>query len=295
MDCEVVCWDYSRARPSHAFSTQPTAASAASNSNQTLNPPFVNSLAFSRDGDTLLVGSGNGEILLYDARRKEERRRVLGHTHSVMHVSALALPPSFPALAASFSGGHSPDACMLSAGNDQKILLWDLKAMLDAPRPAAPAAAASSSSSSSAAAKNRKKKEKAKAKKASAAAAAEAKDADEAEEEEEDGAEMSLSELSLGGGGGGASSGAAVAALWSSPSAAPSLPFSAAEHAALDTRFVRYRWHHPRKINAVATSAGMRDATVLAASLDAPETLCTSGVCVYVADTSNTITAYQIK
>jgi WD40 repeat protein len=53
---------------------------------QTLNPPFINSLAFSPDGSFLIAGSGSAEVLLFDMNRKAERRRVVGHTHSVMHV-----------------------------------------------------------------------------------------------------------------------------------------------------------------------------------------------------------------
>lgn len=84
MDCKVIGWDFSKGRPITSFSLTPTAE--APSSSQNLNPPFVNSLSFSSDGHTLYAASGNGEVVVYDARQKEEIRRVLGHTHSAMHV-----------------------------------------------------------------------------------------------------------------------------------------------------------------------------------------------------------------
>lgn len=86
MDSQIVQWDFSKGRAMQTYSTNVSEAASASAS-QTLNPPFVNSMAFTRDGEFLFAASGNGEILLFDAKRKEERRRVTGHTHSVMHVS----------------------------------------------------------------------------------------------------------------------------------------------------------------------------------------------------------------
>ena len=92
MDCSVLCWDYRSGRVLESFSTQPSASSLAAGGGsgaagtQMLNPPFVHSMAFSRDGLGLYVASGNGEIILIDPRRKKETKRVMGHTHSVMHV-----------------------------------------------------------------------------------------------------------------------------------------------------------------------------------------------------------------
>lgn len=85
LDCSIVRWDYSRGRVMNTFSTQASTASASAT--QTLNPPFVNSMSFTRDGAHLFAASGNGEVLLFDARKQAEIRRVTGHTHSVMHVS----------------------------------------------------------------------------------------------------------------------------------------------------------------------------------------------------------------
>jgi WD40 repeat protein len=298
MDCSVLVWDFSRGRPSHSFSTQPPAG--ASSSNQTLNPPFVNSLAFTTQGEHAIVGSGNGEIIVLDARKKEEKRRMLGHTHSVMHVSMLPFPPSFSAIAAF----RSPTSCLLSAGNDQHLMLWDLQAaLLDAARPAPAPTAASPPPSSSAATKNRKKKERARAKKQAAAAASSVAAEDVAADEEPDEAgdtsnELSLDQLSVSdtATAAAASSSSSVLPGFSSPWLPASLAFSDPERVALDTTLVRYRWRHPHKINAVATSMGMRDVSMKGPpSLDPPEVLCTSGVCVYVADTTNNITAYHLR
>jgi hypothetical protein len=203
------------------------------------------------------------------------------------------------------------------------LLLWDLQALLaesSAVAPAAAAASASSSSTSAAASRNQKKKAKAKAKKAAASPSSAAGVAEEEEqqagdgdEENDESSELALDQLSLGSG---ASSGASSSSsnassssrlpAFSSPWLPASAAYSAAESAALpDSRFVRFRWRHPRKINALATSAGMRDAQAvlnkqkpsieLNLHADGSQPLCTSGVCVYVADTDTAITAYHLR
>jgi len=302
MDSQVCVWDFSRGRCTHQLSMQATSASTSSN--QTLNPPFVNGLTFSHQGDTAVAASGNGEIVLWDAKKNEERRRLLGHTHSVMHVGVLPLPPSFSAL----SSFTSP-SCLLSAGNDQTLLLWDLQAALAAPVVAPAASAAAAAPASGAAARNRKKKEKAKAKRAAASSSAAAAAAGD-DDAEDDGAasELSLDQLSLNGSSASASAASASSLpAFSSPWLPASAGYSAAELEALpDSRFVRFRWRHPRKINAVLTSPGLRDASAVLqrqkpsleielAADGSTGPLCTSGVAVYVADTDTAITAYHLR
>src|SRR5262249_25148960 len=78
----------------------------------TLLPPgdFVSSRAFAPDGKTLITGSGDRLIRLWDPATGRERRRLAGHEGGVL---ALALSPDGGTLA--------------SGGSDQLVRLWDLR------------------------------------------------------------------------------------------------------------------------------------------------------------------------
>jgi WD40 repeat protein len=70
---------------------------------------FVSSLAFTRDGKTLISASGDRLIRLWDPASGKERRRLEGHTAAVL---SLALAPDGKRLA--------------SGGADRTVRLWNL-------------------------------------------------------------------------------------------------------------------------------------------------------------------------
>jgi len=288
MDCEVAAWDFSRGRRTHTFTTQPTNTNPSSA--QTLNPPFINALSFIQDGEHVLVASGNGEILLYDARRKRECGRYLGHTHSVMHVSGMQLPASFPSRHA-FTDGR----CVVSGGNDQNIILWDINFNREKrekqaqEQEQAERQMQQGGNISSSTLKNRKKKEKKKAKKAAAnnANASSESKSGEDETEAEDTVSSSVAALSLSISQSDPSSSSTATpssipnALRLSSSFLPVCPsFSSLESSALDVASIRYRWRHSFKMNAIATATQVAD---------------THETYVYVADISNDITVYSLR
>ena len=284
MDCSVLCWDFSQGRVRQSFSTQANGATTTSNA-QTLNPPFVNSMTFTDDGHHLLVASGNAEVLLYDAKKRIELRRATSHTHSVMHVSTGVVP--------NFARQHFRGTnYVLSGGNDQTILLWDLQAFIDGPESTASSSSSSSSISSTVAAssiKNRKKREKARAKKKAAYTAADAPTATDQQSDDESDPTQSMAELAISPSNGTGISSSPTAFIGgfisSSSSSLPHpFPYTSLELDALDTSYIRYRWRHPNKMNAIVS------ATTKRAGTDQGE-----GLSLYVADTSNIITAYHLQ
>jgi WD40 repeat protein len=72
---------------------------------------FVSSLAFTRDGKTLISASGDRLIRLWDPATGKERRRLVGHTDAVL---SLALAPGGKRLA--------------SGSADGTVRFWDLAA-----------------------------------------------------------------------------------------------------------------------------------------------------------------------
>eukprot|EP00466_Bigelowiella_natans_P002917 jgi/Bigna1/70352/fgenesh1_pg.11_\ len=84
---------------------------------QVVNPPFANSISFSRDGHTVAAGLGNGSVALYNFKSKRGGEAILGslegHSSSVCQVE-------FPAF------GDTRD--LVSCGNDQTVVLWKLHA-----------------------------------------------------------------------------------------------------------------------------------------------------------------------
>jgi WD40 repeat protein len=117
------------------------------------NPkPGVNSVAFTRDGKTLVVAGGDGKIRLLDATSGDVQKTLSGHTNAI-YIATLS--PDEKLLASSsrdltariwdvssgrelhkFSGfrcsvktvAFSPNGKMLAAsGNDGMIKLWDVK------------------------------------------------------------------------------------------------------------------------------------------------------------------------
>ncbi|XP_033637435.1 WD repeat-containing protein 53-like [Asterias rubens] len=120
-DCLVNTWDISKGRPlvslnmQEMISAEESADEAASP--YTINPPFIHSVKFSRDGGLLVCGLENGQVQLLDRkgrRNLQPRQALVGHSLGVTQVCFLPEAP-----------GQSKDL-LLSAGNDCKLLVWDL-------------------------------------------------------------------------------------------------------------------------------------------------------------------------
>ncbi|KAL3804671.1 hypothetical protein HJC23_008486 [Cyclotella cryptica] len=133
-DCTVKLWDVKKPRrPMYTVNIKPQTDNQ--NSTQLCNPPFVHSLSWSPSGRLLLAGLGDGSCVVY---RVEGRRLVevgrLGWDYGG-HSSAVAavLFPCFGLCRNSSYASHkallngtADDRLIISAGNDGKILFWDL-------------------------------------------------------------------------------------------------------------------------------------------------------------------------
>ena len=114
-DCTVQLWDaYKPKRPlsSYSISTPET----ESGKPQVCNPPFIYSLGYSKSGNLLAAGLGDGNVNIFSF--VDNRRRLLltgllpdGHDSSIASVL-------FPF--------ETNDRVLYSGGSDGKILCWDL-------------------------------------------------------------------------------------------------------------------------------------------------------------------------
>jgi len=107
MDAAVVLW--SRGGKGRVVRMQPDVDDGSATSTggaQLLNPPFVHSVAYSRDGRTLAAGLGDGTVALLDADSGAQRQRLRGG-----HAAAVAQVLYTP-------------CGLFSAGNDLQICQW---------------------------------------------------------------------------------------------------------------------------------------------------------------------------
>lgn len=113
MDSAIILWDLSRKRVMQTLSNRFGAGDAKKG--QLVNPPFVNSISFSRDGTVLAAALGSGEIGLYSLAKKSKCTIgcIEAHTASVSQTL-------FPAFGA--------EDLLVSAGTDRKAFLWRLDA-----------------------------------------------------------------------------------------------------------------------------------------------------------------------
>ncbi len=88
-----------------------------------VNPPFVHSVSMSPDGTMLACGTENANVQVFDSSKRtlEYRRTLRLHTQGVSQVHFVQAPDGA-------AGAVSDNtALLLSAGNDGKIALWDIK------------------------------------------------------------------------------------------------------------------------------------------------------------------------
>ncbi|CAM9878611.1 unnamed protein product [Ectocarpus sp. 6 AP-2014] len=115
LDSTLAFWDFSTGRVRRKLnlsegSCVPSASSASSCSPQQLfNPPFVHSVDFTADGCFLAAGLGDSGVVVVDAKTRAPVGRCDGHSAPVSQVHYPSFDPKL----------------LVSAGNDQNLLLWD--------------------------------------------------------------------------------------------------------------------------------------------------------------------------
>ena len=123
-DCMVKLFDVSK--PKRATSTIHIKPAESENTSQICNPPFIHSLQWSPSGRLLAAGVGDGScvILRGEGNRLVEIGR-LGYEQGG-HGAAVAAVcfPGFGSCAS--KSAEAEDRLLISAGNDGKILFWDL-------------------------------------------------------------------------------------------------------------------------------------------------------------------------
>ncbi|CAE7039569.1 WDR53 [Symbiodinium natans] len=101
LDAAVVLWQRSgRGRKVQMQTDAEEESATSAGGAQLLNPPFVHSIAYSPDGETLAAGLGDGTVALLGPEQ-----RLRGHLAAVAQVL------------------YTP-AGLVSAGNDRQVLLW---------------------------------------------------------------------------------------------------------------------------------------------------------------------------
>ena len=122
LDTSIAYWDISRGRLQHLTKFSDAAEQefadgegAVEESQQTklFNPPFVYSMDFTSDGRSFAAGLGDGVVSVFDFKSRSSVLSLQAHATAVNQVK--------------FVGQAGCDSqCLLSAGNDQRVLLWKL-------------------------------------------------------------------------------------------------------------------------------------------------------------------------
>jgi len=142
-DCTVKLWDASRkGRPT---ATVEIATDQSSDALQLCNPPYVHSLAWSPSGRLLAAGLGDGSLAVMRA----EGRRLLdvgrlgreagGHAAAAAAVRFLAAGACNRRSFSEHGGVTAEDRLLVSAGNDGRLVFWDLGSGLAGPGATDPA------------------------------------------------------------------------------------------------------------------------------------------------------------
>eukprot|EP00752_Nemacystus_decipiens_P002080 g1991.t1 len=115
LDSTLVFWDFSTGRVRRKLDlTEGNGASAAcsassSSPQQLFNPPFVHSVDFTSDGCYLAAGLGDSGVVVVDSKTRTPVGRCDGHSAPISQVHY----PCFDS------------RLLVSAGNDQRLLVWD--------------------------------------------------------------------------------------------------------------------------------------------------------------------------
>lgn len=124
---------------------------ASSGNSQFVNPPFVYSLAFAPHRPALLAaGLGSGAVALVDTADSVTLLRLLGdgiHRSSVCGVAWTPWAPtsSAPSIASGASAASAAsvavtdeaasESLLVSAGSEGQVLVWDVRGLVDPPKP----------------------------------------------------------------------------------------------------------------------------------------------------------------
>ncbi|KAI8854755.1 WD40-repeat-containing domain protein [Chytridium lagenaria] len=121
MDNRIVKWDFSRGTSTGSFQTT---QDVSSDSGKIVNPPFVLSLSFSIDGNSLFAGLGDGTIGAFELqndRSLEITERVDAHSWSVSALFVMKEALSEDIL------GVAVEKPLISAGIDGNLHVWETK------------------------------------------------------------------------------------------------------------------------------------------------------------------------
>ncbi|KAL8580906.1 hypothetical protein ACOMHN_039606 [Nucella lapillus] len=110
MDFRLIHWDFSKAKCLNQFNMQELHSTTSDASAYMVNPPFIHHLAKNREGTVTVCGLENGLVAVFDSSSKHLQEKFCLHAHQ-QAVSQLHF---------------TSDTVLVSAGNDAKILVWDL-------------------------------------------------------------------------------------------------------------------------------------------------------------------------
>eukprot|EP00536_Pseudo-nitzschia_multiseries_P005593 jgi/Psemu1/254647/estExt_Genewise1Plus.C_1070035 len=132
-DCKIQLWDILRPKkPLSTFVINQNGNEEERSKPQVCNPPFVYSLTWSNNGESLAAGLGDGTVGVFEINNRTliQRQLLVGNegndgTMHFAHESSVAsvVYPSFSV--------HTNDRILCSAGSDGSIVFWDLGAPND--------------------------------------------------------------------------------------------------------------------------------------------------------------------
>mmetsp|Transcript_9442 Transcript_9442/g.23173 ORF Transcript_9442/g.23173 Transcript_9442/m.23173 type:complete len:514 (+) Transcript_9442:143-1684(+) len=127
-DCKIQLWDLFRPKkPVSTFTICQNINEEGQSKPQVCNPPFIYSLAWSKDGKSLAAGLGDGTVAIFEINNRTlvQSHVLVGNEDTVgtmhyAHESSVAsvVYPSF--------SGPTSDRVLCSSGSDGAIVFWDL-------------------------------------------------------------------------------------------------------------------------------------------------------------------------
>eukprot|EP01132_Coremiostelium_polycephalum_P009070 gene9070-11109_t len=118
MDFSVIHWDFLKCKVLHRenFKDVKTSQSTTESKNQTLNPPFVNSIDISNNGKYVSIGTGDGQILVNEISSFKQYVSI-----PQAHSSSISLV-HYP----KYENNDNSKSLFSCGGYDSKIYLWDI-------------------------------------------------------------------------------------------------------------------------------------------------------------------------